>query len=138
MAAEEAIPEMTDQADEIDEVASFEEIDKLITVGVNAGDIKKMKDAGYFTVESILMQTRKVRIILSLTLFFLHSKVLATVKGMSEAKIEKIVEAAKKLKVKILQVILLNLTVGYWVYDRYGIFAEAARCCSRINRQQRT
>jgi len=63
MAAEEALPEMTDQIDEADEIPSFEEIEKLTSVGVNAGDIKKMKEAGFFTVESILMQTRKVAVI---------------------------------------------------------------------------
>jgi hypothetical protein len=45
------------------------------------GDINKLKEAGYTTVESLLYTTRK-NIIL--------------VKGMSENKIDKILEAGKK------------------------------------------
>ncbi len=42
-----------------------------------AGDIKKAKDAGYFTCESILMNPKKR---------------LNEIKGLSEAKIDKMLE----------------------------------------------
>jgi hypothetical protein len=45
---------------EEEEEASFEEVDKLTTVGVNVGDVKKLKEAGFHTVASVLMATSKV------------------------------------------------------------------------------
>ena len=45
-------------------------------------DIKKLTDAGYTTVESVC---------------FVPKKALVNVKGLSEAKLEKILEAAAKL-----------------------------------------
>ena len=48
---------------------------QLAEFGVNAGDIKKAKDAGYFTVEALQMN---------------HSKRLKDIKGLSEAKIDKV------------------------------------------------
>ena len=50
--------------------------------GISAADIKKMKDAGYNTVESIL---------------FTPKKALIDVKGISEGKLDKILEAAAAL-----------------------------------------
>lgn len=47
--------------------------------GINAGDIKKLEEAGYHTVEAVA---------------FTPKKVLITVKGLSEAKVDKILEAA--------------------------------------------
>lgn len=46
------------------------------------GDIKKCKDAGYHTVESLLMNTLKS---------------LSEIKGLSEAKVLKILESARKI-----------------------------------------
>lgn len=39
----------------------FQAIEKLEALGINKGDLKKGKDAGYHTCESLLMQPRKVR-----------------------------------------------------------------------------
>jgi hypothetical protein len=41
------------------EADDFEPIEKLAQLGVNAGDIKKAKDAGYHTCSSLLMTTKK-------------------------------------------------------------------------------
>jgi hypothetical protein len=49
--------------------------------GINAGDINKLKEAGYTTVESLLYTTKKN---------------LVLVKGMSENKLDKILEAGNK------------------------------------------
>ncbi|OXB71594.1 UNVERIFIED_CONTAM: hypothetical protein H355_001563 [Colinus virginianus] len=58
-------------------------MEKLQNVGINATDISKLKLAGYCTVLSVIQTTRKD---------------LLLVKGLSEAKVEKIVEAATKLE----------------------------------------
>jgi DNA repair protein RAD51 len=57
-------------------------IQKLEEVGINQADIKKMIDAGYQTVEAIA---------------FTAKKNLVIIKGMTEAKIDKILEASLKL-----------------------------------------
>lgn len=51
--------------------------------GINAADIAKLKAAGLCTVSSIVMATKKE---------------LTNIKGINEGKIDKILEAAKKLE----------------------------------------
>ena len=69
--------------DQIDDVEpSFDSIDKLIQAGINSADIKKLKEAGICTIGSVLMETKKK---------------LANVKGISDAKVEKIISAANSL-----------------------------------------
>jgi DNA repair protein RAD51 len=53
-------------------------IESLVEKGINEGDIKKLKEAGYNTIESIL---------------FTPMKTLILIKGLSENKIEKILTA---------------------------------------------
>jgi DNA repair protein RAD51 len=50
--------------------------------GINAGDIKKLEEAGFHTVESIA---------------FTPKKHLVNVKGLSENKVDKIIEASGKI-----------------------------------------
>ncbi|KAK8792728.1 hypothetical protein WA588_000003 [Blastocystis sp. NMH] len=57
-------------------------IEKLEGAGINASDIKKLQEGGYYTVESVAMTTMKK---------------LIEVKGISEAKGQKIQQAAMKL-----------------------------------------
>ncbi|DBA83762.1 hypothetical protein WJX77_006202 [Trebouxia sp. C0004] len=64
-----------------EEIEDFQPIDKLQQLGINAGDIKKAKEGGVHTCECFLMRTKKS---------------LAEIKGLSDAKIEKMVEAARK------------------------------------------
>ncbi|KAF3785701.1 Meiotic recombination DMC1-like protein [Nymphaea thermarum] len=54
----------------------------VIAQGINAGDVKKLQDAGIHTVNGLMMQTKKS---------------LTSIKGLSEAKVDKICEAAEKL-----------------------------------------
>jgi len=68
--------------EEEDEVAPFEEVDRLLEFGINQGDITKLKAGGCYTVAAVLMRTKKD---------------LCAIKGISEAKVEKIVEAAAKI-----------------------------------------
>ncbi|KAJ9700454.1 hypothetical protein PVL29_005987 [Vitis rotundifolia] len=60
----------------------FEAIDKLISQGINAGDVKKLQDAGIYTCNGLMMHTKKN---------------LTGIKGLSEAKVDKICEAAEKI-----------------------------------------
>ncbi|WOL03139.1 meiotic recombination protein [Canna indica] len=68
--------------EEDDEDDCFESIDKLILQGINAGDVKKLQDAGIYTCNGLMMHTKKS---------------LTGIKGLSEAKVDKICEAAEKL-----------------------------------------
>ncbi|KAL8271335.1 hypothetical protein Esti_004774 [Eimeria stiedai] len=61
----------------------FIPIEKLQNVGINAADINKLRASGYCTVLSVIQTTKKD---------------LSLVKGLSEAKVEKLVEAAMKLE----------------------------------------
>eukprot|EP00877_Chromochloris_zofingiensis_P009832 jgi/Chrzof1/5101/Cz15g11140.t1 len=70
------------QREEVEEVDDFEPIEKLQELGVGAADIKKAKEGGFYTVQSLIMVTKKK---------------LQAVKGLSEAKAEKMVEAARKV-----------------------------------------
>ncbi|KAG5670154.1 hypothetical protein PVAND_000435 [Polypedilum vanderplanki] len=69
--------------DEDTDQGIFTPIAKLETInGVTPGDIKKLKEAGYHTVESIAYTLKKC---------------LATVKGISEQKAEKLIDEAGKM-----------------------------------------
>lgn len=57
-------------------------IERLVDAGIGLADVKKLKDAGIYTVLGIHMQCRKD---------------LLNIKGLSEAKIDKIIECSKKL-----------------------------------------
>ena len=54
----------------------------LLISGINVSDIKKLEDAGYFTVGSALQAPKRE---------------LVSVKGLSEAKVDKILDVARKL-----------------------------------------
>ncbi|VAI15657.1 unnamed protein product [Triticum turgidum subsp. durum] len=71
------------EADRVEEEEEcFESIDKLISQGINSGDVKKLQDAGIYTCNGLMMHTKKS---------------LTGIKGLSEAKVDKICEAAEKL-----------------------------------------
>ncbi|XP_028844999.1 meiotic recombination protein DMC1/LIM15 homolog [Denticeps clupeoides] len=65
-----------------DEESFFQDIDLLQKYGINMADIKKLKSVGICTVKGIQMTTRRA---------------LCNIKGLSEAKVDKIKEAAGKL-----------------------------------------
>eukprot|EP00999_Lentomonas_sp_LEN2_P002660 NODE_536_length_1386_cov_108.259730_g501_i0.p1 GENE.NODE_536_length_1386_cov_108.259730_g501_i0~~NODE_536_length_1386_cov_108.259730_g501_i0.p1 ORF type:complete len:353 (-),score=72.66 NODE_536_length_1386_cov_108.259730_g501_i0:227-1285(-) len=65
-----------------EEVETFEPIEKLQELGIAPGDVTKLKQAGIHTVGGLQMQTKKT---------------LCAVKGLSEAKIDKLLDAASKL-----------------------------------------
>lgn len=75
---------MQTSANEIEEEEMVvNEIEKLQSFGINAADITKLKATGYCTVMSIIMATKKD---------------LLNVKGISEAKLDKIIEAVGKIE----------------------------------------
>jgi meiotic recombination protein DMC1 len=74
------IPIPTNQHDAMD-IEEFICIDRLEELGINKLDLKKVKESGLHTVESLLMETKKG---------------LSNIKGLSDAKVDKILEAAKK------------------------------------------
>ncbi|XP_048575661.1 meiotic recombination protein DMC1/LIM15 homolog [Nematostella vectensis] len=71
-----------DELGEEEEDSFYQDIDMLQSHGINVADIKKLKAAGINTIKGIQMTTRRK---------------LCQIKGISEAKMEKIKEAAAKL-----------------------------------------
>ena len=72
---------MEDLCEEEDE-SFFQDINLLQDHGINAADLKKLKQAGICTVKGVQMTTRKS---------------LSNIKGISDAKVDKIKEAASKM-----------------------------------------
>ena len=75
-------PREEEQEQEEVELEGPTPIKALEEKGINAGDIKKLEEAGYHTVESIA---------------FTPKKHLVNVKGLSENKVDKIIDAASKI-----------------------------------------
>ncbi|KAI0264702.1 Rad51-domain-containing protein [Gloeopeniophorella convolvens] len=69
-------------AEELDETPFFDSVDELQQHGINVQDILKLKAAAINTVSGVNMTTRRQ---------------MLKIKGMSEAKVEKIKEAAHKI-----------------------------------------
>ncbi|ETW49762.1 hypothetical protein PFMALIP_02121 [Plasmodium falciparum MaliPS096_E11] len=59
------------------------DVEKLQDLGINAADINKLKGSGYCTILSLIQTTKKE---------------LCNVKGISEAKVDKILEVASKIE----------------------------------------
>lgn len=72
-----------EQEEYSDEEQPFTGIDDLQNHGVNGGDIAKLKAHGLCTILSCLMTTKKE---------------MLNIKGLSEAKVEKIYDAAGKIE----------------------------------------
>ncbi|KAL0591922.1 hypothetical protein ABG067_000574 [Albugo candida] len=82
-AAVAAIVEDTDgEEEEEEELRSFAPIDLLQDAGINAADIAKLKEDGFATIGQ---------------LFQVCHRRLLTVKGISEAKLEKLLQAGRKM-----------------------------------------
>ena len=73
--------EQEEQAQEL-ELDGPTPVKALEEKGINAGDVKKLEEAGLHTVEAIA---------------FTPKKALVQVKGLSENKVDKIIEAAQKI-----------------------------------------
>ncbi|KAK6941226.1 hypothetical protein RJ641_026603 [Dillenia turbinata] len=73
---------MAEEMEEIQQQQGPFPVEQLQASGIAAVDVKKLKDAGLYTVESVAYASRKD---------------LLQIKGISEAKVDKIIEAASKL-----------------------------------------
>ena len=71
--------EEEEQAIELDAPTPIKALEEK---GINSGDIKKMEEAGFHTVEAVAFTPKKHLII---------------VKGLSEAKVDKIIDACSKI-----------------------------------------
>ena len=80
--AQEAAVEETHQEEQEEEQSACQLVARLEGGSISGNDIKKLKDAGYYTVESVAQATKKD---------------LTTIKGISEQKVEKLQEAAFKM-----------------------------------------
>jgi len=58
-----AVEEHMIHEEEADDEVSFAEVDKLTSVGINTGDVKKLKEGGFHTVASVIMATSKVDVV---------------------------------------------------------------------------
>jgi hypothetical protein len=94
------------QGEAEEEHGAYALIDRLEGPGLGAPDIKKLKEAGYHTIESVCHVTKKD---------------LCTIKGLSDNKVDKIVEAAFKM----------NGSSGFTT-------AAEARACTRARAYVRT
>ncbi|KAK2711571.1 meiotic recombination protein DMC1/LIM15 homolog [Artemia franciscana] len=74
---EEIVPDILDE-----EESYFQDIDCLQSHGINVADLKKLKSVGICTVKGVQMNTKKR---------------LCNIKGLSEAKVDKIKEACLKV-----------------------------------------
>ncbi|TMW56304.1 hypothetical protein Poli38472_008952 [Pythium oligandrum] len=82
-AASQAVdPAVVGQSDDEDDLRSFEPIDLLQDAGINATDISKLKEDGFVTIGQ---------------LFQVSQRRLLAVKGISEAKVDKLLQAGRKL-----------------------------------------
>merc|ERR1740129_329059 len=72
---------VADDAMEEEEEVPYDLVEKLQEAGINAADLKKLKDSGFNTSQSIVFAMRKE---------------LLGIKGLSDQKVDKIVEAARK------------------------------------------
>jgi meiotic recombination protein DMC1 len=59
--AEAAAPEAAFEEEPTECVANFTLLEKLMEMGVSATDLKRLKEAGFYTVDSLFMRPRKVR-----------------------------------------------------------------------------
>jgi DNA repair protein RAD51 len=87
-------------------------IAKLEEVGINNADVKKLMEGGFNTVEAVA---------------FTAKKALILIKGLTEAKVDKIIEAAQKLVPMEFQTAsdflekrknIINLTTGSVEFDK--------------------
>ncbi|KAL7069263.1 putative meiotic recombination protein DMC1-like protein [Cryptosporidium serpentis] len=105
----------------------YVEIEKLQSAGINVAEINKLKAAGLCTVLSIIQATKKE---------------LCNIKGLSEAKVEKIVEAAQKLEqvssfqtgteVLAKRQNILRITTGSEQFDKMLLGGFESMCITEI------
>ena len=99
---------------ETDDEFLIVDIDSLQNQGINVADLKKLKSAGICTIRGLKMNTKKK---------------LCQIKGLSEAKVDKIKEAIAKLEggqgsaafVTALQVLTLERSRGFTIREMFVV-----------------
>lgn len=104
----EAEAQEDEEGEEVD--ASFEPIDKLTQYGINASDLKKVKEAGFCTCQSVVMYPKKS---------------LVAIRGMSEAKVDKLIEAAGKILPHLGSSFITSAQVCY-IWHKFHAFYNLA------------
>ncbi len=92
------------QEEEDESGQHFKEVERLQEHGINAADISKLKAGGVHTVSALVMRTRKD---------------LLAIKGITEAKVDKLLEAANKIVVSVRTCLLSSaeLLFHHWRGD---------------------
>ncbi|KJH51728.1 DNA repair protein RAD51 [Dictyocaulus viviparus] len=109
-AAQNAFEEVTNEQEE--EQTSFILIEKLEQAGISTGDIKRLKEAGFNTVERIAYAMRSE---------------IASVKGISEQKADKLLYEAMKL-------VPMGFTTAYEVHERRSELIQIRTGSSALDR----
>ena len=74
----EDVEQEQEEEEEGEQQKNYMEVDELVQMKITPGDIKKLKEANYYTVESIAYTPKKI---------------LLEIKGISDAKVEKLQDA---------------------------------------------
>ncbi|KAK3040574.1 hypothetical protein RJ639_029020 [Escallonia herrerae] len=86
--------------------------------GINAGDVKKLQDAGIYTCNGLMMHTKKS---------------LTSIKGLSEAKVDKICEAVEKIVVRA-SIFLFPISIRLRFFAFCLLFSFfSAHCIAKIS-----
>ncbi|RZC50307.1 hypothetical protein C5167_018735 [Papaver somniferum] len=102
--------QLIERDDMEDEGCSFEAIEKLIAQGINAGDIKKLQDAGLCNWNQFMMRAKKD---------------FTGVKGLSEDKVDKIFDSVCEAAEKLAKEEIVKITSGSSVLDEHlGVIAQ--------------
>ena len=80
------------------ELILFQDISKLQDLGISVADINKLKVGGCVTANGVLMMPKRVTFVISTPYLNVTSiQELMKIKGLSEAKVDKIIEVARRL-----------------------------------------
>ncbi|XP_026447756.1 meiotic recombination protein DMC1 homolog isoform X2 [Papaver somniferum] len=101
--------QLIERDDMEDEGCSFEAIEKLIAQGINAGDIKKLQDAGLCNWNQFMMRAKKD---------------FTGVKGLSEDKVDKIFDSVCEAAEKLAKEEIVKITSGSSVLDEHLVIAQ--------------
>ena len=77
-----AVREEVTSAPEANEAETFQPVSILEAHGIGSADVKKLREAGYHTIESVVYAPKKA---------------FLAIKGISEAKADKLIAEAQKL-----------------------------------------
>ncbi len=92
-------------------------VEELASAGINMADIKKLQDAGIYSVQGVHASTKRS---------------LARIKGLSEAKVDKIKEAAQKLVPAVGGICCWSLILG--LHDSWRVWDSPTASLLHLDR----